>query len=155
MASFTTVNTIILLINLQGRATSPLLGEVMNTNIKITLTDEQRDHIKNLIDGKITRKKATRADVSNLVQMFVDNLMESKLTEPQEIVQETIYNLSGYKFFVKGSKVEAKEWVEFSCDDCGCMVSVADNKLKNFPEDQTGLGHFWQDTLPRNFSWGA
>jgi len=127
----------------------------MNTNIKITLTDEQRDHIKNLIDGKITRKKATRADVSNLVQMFVDNLMESKLTEPQEIVQETIDNLSGYKFFVKGSEVEAKEWVEFSCDDCGCMVSVADNKLKNRPEDQTGLGQFWQVSLPRNFSWGA
>ena len=127
----------------------------MNTNIKITLTDEQRDHIKNLIDGKITRKKATRADVSNLVQMFVDNLMESKLTETQEIVQETIDNLSGYKFFVKGSEVEAKEWVEFSCDDCGCMVSVADNKIKNLPEDQTGLGQFWQDSLPHNFSWGA
>jgi len=127
----------------------------MNTNIKITLTDEQRDHIKNLIDGKITRKKATRADVSNLVQMFVDNLMESKLTETQEIVQETIDNLSGYKFFVKGSEVEAKEWVEFSCDDCGCMVSVADNKIKNLPEDQTGLGQFWQDSLPRNFSWEA
>ena len=125
----------------------------MNTNIKITLTDEQRDHIKNLIDGKITRKKATRADVSNLVQMFVDNLMESKLTEPQEIVQETIDNLSGYKFFVKGSEVEAKEWVEFSCDDCGCMVSVADNKIKNLPEDQTGLGQFWQDTLPSNVSF--
>ena len=127
----------------------------MNTNIKITLTDEQRDHIKNLIDGKITRKKATRADVSNLVQMFVDNLMESKLTEPQEIVQETIDNLSGYKFFSKGSEVEAKEWVEFSCDDCGCMVSVADNKIKNLPEDKTGLGQFWQDSLPRNFSLGA
>mgnify|MGYP000561283373 CR=1 FL=1 len=50
---------------------------------------------------------------------------------------------------------EAKEWVEFSCDDCGCMVSVADNKLKNLSEDQTGLGQFWQDSLPRNFSWGA
>ena len=77
----------------------------MNTNIKITLTDEQRDHIKNLIDGKITRKKATRQDVSSLVQMFVDNLMESKLSDPQEIVQETIDNLSGYKFYVKGEEV--------------------------------------------------
>jgi len=94
----------------------------MNTNIKITLTDEQRDHIKNLIDGKITRKKATRQDVSSLVQMFVDNLMESKLSDPQEIVQETIDNLSGYKFYVKGEEVEYKEWVKFSCDDCGCMV---------------------------------
>jgi hypothetical protein len=35
------------------------------------------------------------------------------------------------------------------------MVSVADNKLKNLPEDQTGLGQFWQDSLPRSFSWGA
>ena len=127
----------------------------MNTNIKITLTDEQRDHIKNLIDGKITRKMATRQEVSSLVQLFVDNLVESKLSDPQEIVQETIDNLSGYKFYVKGEEVESKEWVKFSCDDCGCMVSVEENKIKNLPEDQTGLGHFWQDSLPRTFSWGA
>ena len=50
----------------------------MNTNIKITLTDTQRDHIKNLIDGKTSTRLATRQDVSGLVEMFIDQLIDSK-----------------------------------------------------------------------------
>jgi hypothetical protein len=127
----------------------------MNTNIKITLTDEQRNHIKNLIDGKTSAKLVSRAEVSNLVQMFVDNLIESKQPNTEAVVQESIGNLSGYKFYAKGSEVKFDEWVKFSCNDCGCMVSVAENKLKNLPEDTTGLGQFWQDTLPTNLSWNT
>lgn len=127
----------------------------MNTNIKITLTDEQRNHIKNLIDGKTSAKLVSRAEVSNLIQMFVDNLIESKQPNTQAVVKESIGNLSGYKFYAKGAEVDFDEWVKFSCNDCGCMVSVAENKLKNLPEDTTGLGQFWQDTLPSNLSWNT
>ena len=75
----------------------------MNTNIKITLTDEQRNHIKNLIDGKTSAKLVSRAEVSNLVQMFVDNLIESKQPNTEAVVQESIGNLSGYKFYAPSS----------------------------------------------------
>ena len=51
----------------------------MNTNIKIALTDTQRDHIKNLIDGKTSTRLATRQDVSGLVEMFIEQLMDTQV----------------------------------------------------------------------------
>ena len=121
----------------------------MNTNIQVSLTEEQRDHLKNLIDGKKTFKKIGRGEVKDLVQYFIDALIETNHTEVQPVVKEAL-NLSGFKFFVKEDEVEFKEFINFSCNDCGCMVSVADNKLKSLPEDETGLGQFWQDAMPKD-----
>ena len=127
----------------------------MNTNIKITLTDQQRDHIKNLIDGNTSAKLATRAEITDLVDMFIENLIDSNLSSAKKITDQTVSNVSGYKFYEKDIEIKAEEFIKFSCDDCGCMVSVEENKLKNLPKDETGLGHFWQDTLPQNFNWGS
>ena len=68
----------------------------MNTNIKITFTDSQRDHIKNLIDGQSSNKLASRKEVSDLIQMFTQQLLESKMSDPKNIIQETIEQVSGY-----------------------------------------------------------
>lgn len=43
----------------------------MKTNVAIELTDEQRDYLATLIDGKPTKRLATRQDVNNLVQQFI------------------------------------------------------------------------------------
>ena len=98
----------------------------MNTNIKITLTDTQRNHIKNLLDGKTSSRLATRQDVSGLVEMFIDQLMDSNMTEPKQIVQEAVEKVSGYKFYAGGQEVSYDKWIDIPCDDCGCMVSVAE-----------------------------
>jgi|TARA_R110000803_G_scaffold205976_1_gene272960 hypothetical protein len=98
----------------------------MNTNIKVTLNDQQRNHIKNLIDGKPSSKMASRQEVSNLVEMFVEQLVDSKMTKPKEIVQEAVEKVSGYKFYADGQEIDYDKWINIPCDDCGCMVSVAD-----------------------------
>jgi|TARA_R110000803_G_scaffold31670_1_gene70358 hypothetical protein len=97
----------------------------MNTNIKITLTEDQRDHIKNVIEGKTNSKLASRQDVNNLVEMFVKELLESEATEAKEIVQETIQKVSGYKFYSDGQEITYEKWIDIPCDDCGCLVSVS------------------------------
>lgn len=120
----------------------------MNTNIQVSLNDEQRDHIANLYHNKVSAKLATRKEVSELVQMFVAELVASDLTEPKEIAKTVISNLDGYKFHVKEAEVDINEFLDFSCDDCGCMVSVSETRLKALKPDETGLGQFWQDGLP-------
>ena len=70
----------------------------MNTNIKITLTDQQRDHIKNLIDGNTSAKLATRAEITDLVNMFIENLIDSNLSDAKKITELPVSNVSGYKF---------------------------------------------------------
>ena len=40
----------------------------MNTNIKVVLNDQERSHIKNLIDGKASSKMATRGDINEKYQ---------------------------------------------------------------------------------------
>ncbi len=125
----------------------------MNTNVQISLNDDQRDHLKNLIDGKKTFKKIGRHEVKDLVQYFIDTLLETTYSDSNVVVKQTANDLSGFKFYAKEAEVKFKEFVKFSCDDCGCMVSVADNKLKSLPEDETGLGQFWQDALPKDVEW--
>ena len=90
----------------------------MNTNIQVTLNDQQRSHIKNLIDG--------RQEVSHLVEMFVEQLVESKMTEAEPIIQKAVTKVNGYKFYAKGQEIDYQKWINIPCDDCGCMVSVAE-----------------------------
>ena len=99
----------------------------MNTNIKITLTDSQRNHIKNLLDGKSSSRLATRQDVSGLVEMFIEQLTDTKLSEPKQIVQEAIEKIDGYKFYADGQEISYDKWIDIPCDDCGCLVSVSES----------------------------
>tara|TARA_R110000782_G_scaffold43274_2_gene97709 strand:- start:37 stop:354 length:318 start_codon:yes stop_codon:yes gene_type:complete len=99
----------------------------MNTNIKITLTDSQRNHIKNLLDGKSSSRLATRQDVSGLVEMFIEQLTDTKLSEPKQIVQEAIEKIEGYKFYADGQEISQDKWLDIPCDDCGCLVSVSES----------------------------
>ena len=91
----------------------------MNTNIKIILSDTQRNHIKNLLDGKTSSRLATRQDVSSLVEMFINQLTETGLTAPKEIVQEAIEKIEGY-------------------DDNGWDTS---DKIKFVEEDDDGIDY--------------
>jgi hypothetical protein len=52
--------------------------------------------------------------------------MDSNMTEPKQIVQEAVEKVSGYKFYAGGQEVSYDKWIDIPCDDCGCMVSVAE-----------------------------
>ena len=59
--------------------------------------------------------------------MFIDQLVDSKLTEPKEIVQEAIEKIDGYKFYADGQEISYDKWIDIPCDDCGCLVSVSES----------------------------
>lgn len=44
----------------------------MNVNCKISLTDEERNRLAKVIDGKVSKRLATRADVNAFVKGIVD-----------------------------------------------------------------------------------
>tara|TARA_R110000823_G_scaffold113063_1_gene234949 strand:+ start:110 stop:427 length:318 start_codon:yes stop_codon:yes gene_type:complete len=98
----------------------------MNTNIKVVLNDQERSHIKNLIDGKASSKMATRGDISDLVSVFIKQLIESRSRDIKEISKEVINNWDGYKFYNKGQEISYDKWLDIPCNDCGCLVSVAE-----------------------------
>ncbi len=50
----------------------------MNTNIRITLTDAQRNVIKRRITGKDTKAMISRAELNQLVQEYVADLLSYK-----------------------------------------------------------------------------
>lgn len=43
----------------------------MKINAKIELQDDDLSHIANLIDGKFTKRKATRREVTHLIDTFL------------------------------------------------------------------------------------
>lgn len=47
----------------------------MKTNVSIELTDDQRDRLANEIDGKVTKRLATRADITAMVSGSVDRIL--------------------------------------------------------------------------------
>ena len=46
----------------------------MKTNVAIELTEEQRDRLANEIDGKVTKRLATRADINAVCAGMIDQL---------------------------------------------------------------------------------
>ena len=44
----------------------------MNVNCKISLTDEERNRLAKLIDGKVSKRLATRADVNEFVKGIIE-----------------------------------------------------------------------------------
>lgn len=48
----------------------------MKANVAIEITDYQRDKLANLIDGKVTKRMCTRADVVKLCQQHIGGMIE-------------------------------------------------------------------------------
>ena len=47
----------------------------MKTNVSIELTDEERDYIANRIDGKVTKRLATRKEISDLTLYIMSRVV--------------------------------------------------------------------------------
>jgi hypothetical protein len=60
----------------------------MKTNVLIELDDVQLSALANLIDGKTTKRKATRKDVVSLCQQHIGGLLEQQADESIDIVDK-------------------------------------------------------------------
>ena len=54
----------------------------MKTNVPIELTDEQRSRLANVLDGKVSKRLATRAEVCEAAEAFLRALIESEPEAP-------------------------------------------------------------------------
>ena len=56
----------------------------MKANVSIDISDEQRDRLANLIDGKVTKRLATRKDIVDICNAVIDS-MSAEQEQPQNI----------------------------------------------------------------------
>ena len=80
----------------------------MNTNIKITLTEDERSLISNVYHNKTSSKLATRKEVTELVQLFIDQIIEGNGQSYEAIAPQIIQH--GYKHFINDRQVSAEEF---------------------------------------------
>ena len=87
----------------------------MNTNIKIPLTDQERNLISNIYHNKPSAKLATRKEVTDLVELFISQLLNG-VTEDQPESRQYVRSApiakqiirEGYKYFVNDIQVTAE-----------------------------------------------
>jgi|DEB0MinimDraft_4_1074332.scaffolds.fasta_scaffold02071_12 hypothetical protein len=80
----------------------------MNTNIKISLTDDERNVISNIYHNKTSSKLASRKEVTELVEAFVQALLEGEVHEHKTIAPKIINN--GYRYFMNDLEVSAERF---------------------------------------------
>lgn len=78
----------------------------MNTNIKISLTEDERSLISNIYHNKTSSQLATRKEVTELVQLFIRQLIEGDGQSYEAIAPEIIKH--GYKYFMNDRQVSAE-----------------------------------------------
>jgi hypothetical protein len=61
----------------------------MKTNVSIELTDEERDAIATVLDGKMTKRLATRGDIVELVTKFIGGFTADASYKAGKEVPET------------------------------------------------------------------
>ena len=68
---------------------------ILATNVRITLSNDQRDLLANMIDSKTTKRLATRAEISQLVTHIVDRILDNDCaTGEAEIVNGVIADIN-------------------------------------------------------------
>ena len=67
----------------------------MKTNVAIELTDQERDHVANLLAGTANKKLATRADINALTHEFWRRVLETNIGDaPTDLVGDVIEDIN-------------------------------------------------------------
>ena len=84
----------------------------MNVNVKVTLTDEERNKMHNRLTGTTTKKMVSRADVCEFVQSKIDGLLNGsfgtqtgRLPKQETHIEELDYVNCDVKELVKQNKL--------------------------------------------------
>jgi hypothetical protein len=67
----------------------------MKTNVPINLTDEERDRLANVLDGKVSKRLATRAEVCEAAEAFLRALVEPEAPTPEAPVTPPVQSFKG------------------------------------------------------------
>lgn len=62
----------------------------MKTNVSVELTDEQRDALANMLDGKQSARLLTRKDVNEMVAAFMASMVDAATSDPEPEPRHTL-----------------------------------------------------------------
>ena len=104
----------------------------MNTNIKIELTDAERSHISNIYHNNSSSKLASRKEVTELVQAFVQQLLDGDGQTYKDVAPAIIQH--GFKHFINDRQVSAEEFYDPERQERNAQVgqALADERRKLF-----------------------
>ena len=107
----------------------------MNTNIKIELTDAERSHISNIYHNNTSSKLATRKEVTELVELFILQLLDGDGQSYKDVAPAIIQN--GYKHFINDRQVSAEEFYDPARRERNIQVGqeLANERRKLFEEE--------------------
>ena len=72
----------------------------MKTNVPITIDDEGLEILANRIDGKVTKRRATRKEIVAICAQHIEGLIEATLDaeegapEPREVSENPLYQIA-------------------------------------------------------------
>ena len=104
----------------------------MNTNIKVTLTEDERSLIHNVYHNKDSSKMASRKEVSELVQLFIQELLSGNGQNYEAVVAKVIQK--GYKYFINDKQVTGEVFGDPGNAQKNAEMSqlAANGRLKDF-----------------------
>ena len=79
----------------------------MKTNMQIELDDEQRKHLADIYDNKVSSRLITRKELAQLVQLYIDELIKGE-KDPNRIVEDIIED--GWKYYYNDKRVSKEEF---------------------------------------------
>ena len=79
----------------------------MKTNVQIETSDSQRKHLANIYDNKIGNRHITRKELVQLVQLYIDELLNAEKTTEQ-VVQGVVED--GYRYYHNDKRVSKEEF---------------------------------------------
>ncbi len=80
----------------------------MKTNIPIELNDHQRGHLSNIYHNKKSAKLITRKELNDLVQLMIQELLDSDVGDFRDISKNIAEE--GYKYYFNSQRVTAEEY---------------------------------------------
>ena len=85
----------------------------MNVNCKLSLTDEQRNNIKQHLAGKNVKALATRADVCQLIQDLLEPFLDPPRPKPNPLDGWAAHDIEREK-----REPVAQNEIDFCSDEC-------------------------------------
>lgn len=80
----------------------------INTNIKISLSDDERNVISNIYHNKTSSKLASRKEVTELVELFIQQLIDGDGSTYETVAPKIIRE--GYRYFMNDLEVSAERF---------------------------------------------
>ena len=82
----------------------------MKTNVSIDLNEDDRNRLSNIYHNKVGKKLITRKELGDLVNLFVQELLDGEVKNYKEVSQNIIEE--GYRYYFNDVRITPEEYQE-------------------------------------------